>query len=95
MYDPIAVCLAVRVRIEELIYNQIRVELRGELIDTHGTTDKRQFALKNGVCFPETYFLLGIVYNHPLHEVGVNMDKPMGMKLENGTIKNMIVKLWE
>lgn len=93
-YDPIAVCLAVRVRIEELIYNQIRVELRDELIRTHGTTDKLQFALKNGVCFPETYFLLGIVYNHPLHEVGENMDKPMGMKLENGTIKNMIVKLW-
>jgi hypothetical protein len=94
-YDPIAVCLAVRVRIEELIYNQIRVEFRDELIDTHGTTDKLQFALKNGVCFPETYFLLGIVYNHPLHEVEENMDKPMGMKLENGTIKNMIVQLWE
>lgn len=93
-YDPIAVCLSVRLRIEELLYNQIREDKRGELIGTHGTTEKLQFALKNGVCFPETYFLLGIVYNHPLHEICENMDKPLGMKLDNSTIKNMIRQLW-
>lgn len=94
-YDPVAVCLAVRVRIEELLYTQISRDKREKLIETHGTKEKLQFALKNGVCFPETYFLLGIVYNHPLHEIGENMDKPLGMKLDNYTIKNMIRNLWE
>lgn len=95
VYDPIAVCLSVRLRIEEILYNQIREDKRVELIGIHGTTGKLQFALKNGVCFPETYFLLGIVYNHPLHEISENMDKPLGMKLENSTIKNMIKQLWQ
>jgi energy-coupling factor transporter ATP-binding protein EcfA2 len=94
VYDPIAVCLSVRLRIEEILYNQIREDKRIELIGIHGTTGKLQFALKNGVCFPETYFLLGIVYNHPLHEISENMDKPLGMKLDNSTIKNMIMQLW-
>ena len=93
-YDPVAVCLAVRIRIEELIYTLIREDKKLELINTHGTTEKLHFAMKNGVCFPETYFLLGIVYNHPLHEISENMDKPLGMKLDNNTIKNMIMKLW-
>ena len=93
-YDPIAVCLAVRIRIEELLYMHIRTEKKEELIDTHGTTNKLQFALQNGVCFPETFFLLGIIYNHPLHEISENMDKPLGMKLDNYTIKKMIRNLW-
>lgn len=93
-YDPVAVCLAVRVRIEELLSIQINPAKKEELIGTHGTTEKLHFALKNGVCFPETYFLLGIIYNHPLHEISENMDKPLGMKLDNYTIKNMIRNLW-
>lgn len=94
-YDPVAVCLAVRVRIEELLYMHICPDNKEELIATHGTTEKLHFAMQNGVCFPETYFLLGIVYNHPLHEINENMDKPLGMKLDNYTIKNMIRNLWE
>ena len=93
-YDPVAVCLAVRLRIEELLYNRIKEDKRDKLLEIHGTTEKLHFALKNGVCFPDTYFLLGIVYNHPLHEIKENMDKPLGMKLENSTIKNMIKQLW-
>lgn len=94
-YDPVAVCLAVRLRIEELLYNRIKEDKRDKLLEIHGTTEKLHFALKNGVCFPDTYFLLGIVYNHPLHEIKENMDKPLGMKLENSTIKNMIKQLWQ
>lgn len=93
-YDPVAVCLAVRVRIEELLYMHICPDNKEALIATHGTTEKLHFAMLNGVCFPETYFLLGIVYNHPLHEINENMDKPLGMKLDNYTIKNMIRNLW-
>lgn len=48
--------------------------------------------MKNGVCFPETYFLLEIVYNHPLHEISENMDKPLGMKLDNIHISKNVEK---
>lgn len=95
-YDPVAVCLATRVRIEELIYNQIRDEVKKrELLATHKTRDKLNYALKNGAIIPETYFLLSIVYNNPLHDAPDDLEKPLGMKLENSTILNMIKHLWQ
>lgn len=95
-YDPLAVCFSIRVRIEEIVYSKIEKEdVKQDFINMHGTTEKLLYAQKNGISFPETYFLLGIIYNHPLHEGNVSMSRQLGMKFENLVIKNMIMKLWE
>ena len=60
------------------------------------TTEKLNFARNHGVVIPETYYLLGIIYNHPLHIAGDNdISKQLSMKLENETIKSMIKYLWQ
>lgn len=96
-YDPLAVCVSIRIKIEENVYNCFNVEShKQEFLATHGTTEKLNYAHNQGIVIPETYYLLGIIYNHPLHVIGDNdISKPLNMKLENETIKSMIQHLWE
>ena len=95
-YDPLAVCFAVRRRIEELVFCKLQEEHKTLFLHTHGTSEKLREAQKHGVSIPETYFLLGIIYNHPLHVAGnEDISKPLSMKLDNPSIKNMIRKLWD
>jgi len=95
-YDPLAVCFAVRRRIEELVFLKLQEEHRALFLSKHGTNEKLHEAQKYGVSIPETYFLLGIIYNHPLHVAGSeDLSKPLGMKLDNPAIKNMIKNLWK
>ena len=96
-YDPLAVCVSIRIKIEENAYNYIDADAhKQEFLITHGTTEKLNYAHDQGIVVPETYYLLGIIYNHPLHIAGDNdMSKQLSMKLENETIKSMIRHLWE
>ena len=49
-----------------------------------------------GISYSETYNLLGIIYNHPLHISGeTDISQPLGMKFDNPAIRNMIKRLWE
>lgn len=71
-------------------------EHRASFLIAHGTNEKLHEAQKHGVSIPETYYLLGIVYNHPLHIAGdEDISKPLSLKLDNPSIKNMIRNLWK
>jgi len=96
-FDPLAVCISVRIRIEELVYNLLKTdEEKKRYLDEHGTKEKLNFAYYCGLNFSETYHLLGIIYNHPLHNKGgIDISKSLGMKLDNPIIKNMIMSLWK
>ena len=96
-FDPLAICFGVRIQIEKLIYDKISdsENKRKFLEETKGTKNKLLFAQSIGVQIPETYFLLGIIYNTSLHlSQGQDISKPLGLKLENGTIKQMISKIF-
>ncbi len=96
-FDPLAICFGVRNRIEQLVYDKIPdAENQRKFIEEYnGTKNKLHFAESIGVQIPETYFLLGIIYNTSLHlSQGQDISKPLGLKLENGTIKQMIMNLW-
>lgn len=96
-FDALAICFGVRIQIEKLVYNKItEPENKRKFIeDTNGTKKKLLFAQSIGVQIPEIYFLLGIIYNTSLHlSQGQNITKPLGLKLENGTIKQMISNLF-
>jgi hypothetical protein len=97
-FDPLAICFGVRIQIEKLVYDKIPdVENKRIFIDeTNGTKNKLYFALSIGIHIPETYFLLGIIYNTSLHlNEGQDVSKPLGLKLENGTIKQMILNIFQ
>jgi len=97
-FDPLAICFGVRVQIEKLVYDKIGSTENKRLFieETNGTKKKLLFAQDIGVIIPETYFLLGIIYNTSLHlSVGQDVSKPLGLKLENETIKQMILNIFK
>lgn len=95
-FDPLAVCFSIRIKIEENIYSKLMNDAdREAFLKTHGTKEKLNFAQSKGVFVPETYYLLGIIYNHPLHDADEDMCCSLSMKLDNPVIKNMISKLWQ
>lgn len=96
-YDPLAICFGVRVRIEELIYNQIGDPLKKvEFINKHGTKKKLDYCEEIGHAVPETYYLLGIIYNDRLHwREGIDNIRPVAIKLENLTIKHLIREIFK
>ena len=91
-YDPLAICFGVRVRIEKLIYQQISDPAKQALfLNEHGTKKKLDYCETIGLSIPETYYLLGIIYNDRLHwREGIDNVKSVAIKLENLTIKNII-----
>ena len=95
--DPIAICLGVRYQIEKLVHDKIPdAENKRKYIDeTNGTKNKLLFAQSIGIDIPETYFLLGIIYNTSLHLFeGQDISQPLGLKLENETIKTMLTNIF-
>lgn len=94
-YDPLAVCIFIRTYIEENVYNELKNnEEKQEFLLTHTTNEKLHYAQEHGVLVSDLYFLLGIIYNHPLHlNENEDISKPLGMKLDNPTIKSMICNL--
>jgi hypothetical protein len=97
-FDPLAICFGVRIQIEKLVYDTIpdTENKRIFIEETNGTKNKLYFAQSIGIHIPETYFLLGIIYNTSLHLAeGQDVSKPLGLKLENGTIKQMILNIFK
>ncbi|BFM05690.1 hypothetical protein [Halioxenophilus aromaticivorans] len=91
-YDPIAVCFAVRVAVERLSYELLTTdEKRSEFLDTKKTKNKMEFVASTGIDIPESYFLLGLIYNTNLHwSQGRDYVSPLSSKLSHPTIKRLI-----
>lgn len=97
-FDPLAICFGVRIQIEKLVYDEINDTESKQIFitNTNGTKNKLHFAQSIGVHIPETYFLLGIIYNTSLHLTeGQDISKSLGLKLENGIIKQMILNIFK
>lgn len=96
-YDPLAVCFGVRVKIESLIYTLItEPSNQQEFLSKHGTKKKLDYCERIGISVPEIYYLLGIIYNDRLHwREGLDIVKPVAIKLENLVIKSMIKQIFK
>lgn len=89
--------IAIRYKIENLVFDLLGSDkLRNAFLDTKTTREKLGYCVRHGVIVPEIYFLLGIIYNSPLHlNQGQDISAPLSLKLENLTIKKMITDLFE
>lgn len=96
-FDCLKICLATRIKIEELIYNKLEDEnLKKQFIGTHKTKEKLNFSINNGIEISDVYFLLGIIYNDNLHwKDNRDFETPLKTKLSNLVIKNMIKNVFE
>lgn len=96
-YDPISVCLAVRLKVEEVTYSKLALPAdQNDFLATHMTVNKLNFAEEKSVVVSDIFYLLGVLYNDIAH-IRPNMDyaTPIISKLNNRVIKNMISKLFE
>ena len=94
-YDALAVCVALREKIEKYCYTRLhndeqRMKFLNEI---HGTGNKIAYAEDIGVEYPETFSLLGLIYNDPLHasnKNNIDIRQTLYSRLDNLTIKSMI-----
>lgn len=93
-YDSLAVCVALREIIESRVYLNLQTdEQKDGFLTKHGTPARLQFAEEHGVNVPELYYLLGNIYNDPMHVDNKNnklITQTLYSRLENNTIRNMI-----
>jgi hypothetical protein len=90
-YDPFAVCCALRVKIEKNVFEKLEDSYKEKFLSTHKTRNKLEYADEVGVSSPESYYLLGIIYNEGMHwKEGVDNISPIASKLENLIIKKLI-----
>lgn len=96
-FDPLAICFGVRIQIEKLIYDRITSDdNKLSFIGENGTKKKLHYCEEIGIDIPETYYLLGIIYNTSLHlNEGQDISNPLAIKLENYTIKKLIKEIFE
>lgn len=94
-YDPISVCIAVRLNIEEKVYSKLDSDQKAEFIKTKTTVAKLNYVKENtAVQVPESFFLLATLYNELLHlKKNNDNSSPIFLKLNNLTIKKFIKEI--
>lgn len=94
-YDPYSVSIALRIRIEKLVYDKLRTEEEREtFINTHMTKSKLEYAETILGELPDVYYILGIIYNETGHLKSEDINKPIIYRLQNIVIKQMIVEIF-
>lgn len=96
-YNCLSVCLAVRIKIEELAYHKLESnEDKAQFLETHRTKNKLEFIAKRGIDYSEVWALLGLIYNDHLHwRDNRDFETPLKSKLSNFVIKQMIQILFK
>ena len=92
-YEPYAICTAVRIRIEKIVYDKLDDEKRKRFLEIHGTKQKLNFS-EDFIEVPDLFYLLGIIYNDAEHVKDETSDKPIIYRLDQTIIKTMIKNLF-
>lgn len=94
-YNPVMVIAGVRIKIEELVFNQLNVADQSGFISQHKVKNKLQYAENKGVDVPELFYLLQPLYNDGLNLGGKDEDvkrkiKSCYLKTDNLHVRRMI-----
>lgn len=97
-FDSLAVCVALREMIEKYCFQQLETEEQKKhfLDESFGTENKINYVETFCIVLPETFSLLGLIYNDPLHPNNKNkidLRQTLYSRLENNTIKGMISEI--
>lgn len=96
-YDVLAILFGVRIKIEEISYNKLLNSESKQIFisEKFKTKNKLNYLIEQGIDVPETYFLLGLIYNDNLHwHAERDYITPLNSKLENMVIKKMISEIF-
>lgn len=90
-YDPYSVCLAIRIRVEKLAYEKLKSQtIRDEFLNMKKTKDKLLFVENQGISIPDSFYVMGSIYNDAEHLNDPNKDKNCIYKLYHRVIKKLI-----
>ena len=100
MYDPYAVAMALRLRVEKIIYNQLKDQpQKNAFISEKTTKNKFKFAEDNAIIIPDILYLVNAIHNEADHlkydATTVYFEKSMVYKLQNNIIKGIIKQIFE
>lgn len=90
-YDPYAVALALRLRVEKLMYEHLPAHLQQGFVDTSMTKKKFDFCIQNGIEVPDVFYMVSAIHNEADHLKfdSINnryIEKPMVYKLQNNAV---------
>ena len=90
-YDPYAVCLGIRYRVEKIAYDLLgTVEQKETFVSTKKTDKKLEYAETQGVVVPNACFFLSLIHNDADHLKDPNAEKPCVYKLDHPILKNVV-----
>lgn len=93
-YDALGVCIALREMIEKYCYLKLSNEEQKRLfLEENGTGKKIELVENLGVVVPETFSILGLIYNDSLHfnnKNKIDLRQTLYSRLENNTIKGIV-----
>lgn len=90
-YDPYSVCLAIRIRVEKLAYDKLKKETdKQSFLGEYKTKDRLSKAEDLGASIPDSFYVMGAIYNDAEHLHDNENDKKCIYKLCNKVIKNII-----
>lgn len=95
-YDPYAVAMALRLKVEKIAYNMLTsMDLKDEFMKRNTTQEKFQFCIDNKIPIPETLNIVNAIHNEANHLESEEQDVSAIYKLQNNVIKDMIKKIFE
>lgn len=98
-YDPYAVAIALRLRIEKILYDTLCDEDKEGFIGTKMTRNKFAYCEEHGVDIPDVYNIINAIHSEADHlsyddSRGEFEEKTMVYKLQNRVILNVIRELF-
>lgn len=100
-YDPYAVALALRLRVEKLAYQKLPTEeLKEAFLNTHTTKAKFEFCENHNVFIPPVYYMVNAIHNDADHLKYDSLndkfqERNTVYKLQNGVIKKIMQEVFE
>ena len=99
-YDPYAVAMALRLRVEKLIYEQLRTQAeKDDFVDQKMTKYKFEYAEDHGVMVPDILNVVNAIHNEADHLKydavrHQYLEKAMVYKLQNNVIQGMLKQIF-
>ena len=98
-YDPYAVALALRLRVEKLVYDNLPVLLKQKFVNTSMTKKKFEYCIQNGIDVPDVFYIVSAIHNEADHlkfDVVNNrfIEKPMVYKLQNNAVTDILKNIF-
>lgn len=99
-YDPYAVAMALRLRVEKMVYEQLGTQVeKDEFVDQKMTKYKFAYAEDHGVMVPDVLNVVNAIHNEADHLKydavrHQYLEKAMVYKLQNNVIKGMLSQIF-